>query len=187
LCLILVNRALSYRLFAFFRVFTMLSGLALALISTTGTIPTLGSGALGRDHTFTGRTYIWDDVRSTAWDNPIFGVGYGSYWQDHRVFPVVGKVNEGHNGYLDAFVETGILGTVLILMIIASYLSKTNREKAYDYNWACLRLVFLLLVLVHNFTETSFLRPTTHLWVLFTFMCFVSPRRGKLRVLKRIS
>jgi len=32
---------------------------------------------------------------------------------------------------------------------------------------------FLLLLVVHNFTESSLLRSSAHLWVLFILMCVV--------------
>jgi exopolysaccharide production protein ExoQ len=175
-CLLRTDRSLRYRIFTFLSAFTVVSGLALALISVAGILPGVGADMVGRDRTLTGRTYIWDEVRRAGWESPIFGVGYGGYWEGHRVFPVVGIVNEGHNGYLDVFVETGVVGILLILVLIAAFARDANREKTRHYDWACLRIVLLLLVVAHNFTETSLLRPTTHLWVLFTYVCTALPQ-----------
>jgi O-antigen ligase len=148
---------------------------ALAYISISGQIPTFGVKSMGRDTTFTGRTDIWDGVRSVAWENPIQGVGYGAFWSKHHEFPNVGDVNEGHNGYLDTFVETGLIGLVLLLFVIVSYVRKANREKRDDDDWASFRIVFLLMVVVHNFTETSFLRCSEHFWALFILMYMTFP------------
>lgn len=173
--LLLINRSLGYPLFTCIAAFTVLSALSLTFMSITGVIPSLGNEAIGRDTTFTGRTYIWAGLRSIASDNLILGVGYSGFWAHHHIFPIVGDVNEGHNGYLDVLVETGIFGIVLLLIIIVSYARRANYEKAYDYPWACLKIVILFMLLIHNFTETSLLRSSAHLWVVFIYMYIVSP------------
>ena len=47
------------------------------------------------------------------------------------------------------------------------------RERYYSYDLACFRIVFLLIMVLHNFTETSFLTASGHLWALFVFMYLI--------------
>ncbi|HLZ16353.1 MAG TPA: O-antigen ligase family protein, partial [Cyclobacteriaceae bacterium] len=138
--------------------------------------------SMGRSMTFTGRTYIWDDVRKVAWEHPVLGVGYSGYWTGYRDFPVAGIVNEGHNGYLDTFVETGMIGLVMLFVVLVSYVRRASQERNYDYDWSCFRIVFLLMLVVHNFTETSLLRSSTHLWAQFIFMYIIYPDSSARRL-----
>jgi exopolysaccharide production protein ExoQ len=171
--LLLTNRTRSGRWYSGFAIGTVASAIGLAGMSITGMIPTLGNATLGRDATFTGRSYIWDVVRQVGWQHAIQGVGYSGYWVRHREFPVVGIVNEGHNGYLDVFVETGLTGVGLLLAMTAAFARQLNRDKHADYPWACLGLVYLFMAVIHNFTETSFLRSSAHIWVLLIYMYVV--------------
>jgi O-antigen ligase len=173
--LLLVNRAVANPVFAGLAVFTVMAAIAMAFMSVTGIIPSLGVESMGRDATFTGRVDIWAGVRKAASQSPIIGAGYAGYWSKPHEFPNVGIVNEGHNGYLDVYVETGVVGVGLLLVAIASYARKACQERSYDYDWACFRIVFLLMLELHNFTESSLMRSSAHLWVLFIFMFVVFP------------
>lgn len=177
--LLVLNRQLANRLFSHLTRITLVLAAALAFISISGQIPTFGVKSMGRDMTFTGRTDIWNGVRSAAWENPIQGVGYGAYWSKYHEFPNVGSVNEGHNGYLDTFVETGLIGLALLLFVIVSYVRRVIRGKRDDDDWASFRIVFLLMLVMHNFTETSFLRCSEHFWALFILMYVVFPENTR--------
>ena len=52
------------------------------------------------------------------WESPLGGQCNCAYWCKHHEFPNVGIVNEGHNGYLDTFVETGLVGDAMILLLV---------------------------------------------------------------------
>src|SRR6266481_1431021 len=57
---------------------------------------------LGRDPTLTDRTIIWNTLLSLH-TNSLIGTGYESFWLGprlHRIWEVVGGINEAHNGYL---------------------------------------------------------------------------------------
>jgi exopolysaccharide production protein ExoQ len=177
--LLALKRPIAERVYGGVAIATVSLGLIMAFMSVTGTIPSMGTESLGRDATFTGRVDIWNGVRQVAWQSPIFGVGYAGYWSKHHEFPNVGIVNEGHNGYLDTFVETGAMGLVLLLFTFISYAKRASREKSFDFDWASFRIVFLLMLLLHNFTESSLLRASTHLWVLYIYMYVMFPMRRR--------
>jgi exopolysaccharide production protein ExoQ len=179
--LMLPRRSLAAKTYGMVAVFIIALAVVLACVSITGVIPSLGKGVFGRDSTFTGRTGIWEELRTHAWQNPILGMGYHGFWgQRHPDSPLLSLINEGHNGYLDVFLATGFVGLALLFLVIASYVWKASRECTGHFDWAVFKLVFLLMVIIHNFTESSFLRSSAHLWVLFIFLfAHSSGNRGK--------
>jgi exopolysaccharide production protein ExoQ len=134
---------------------------------------------MGRDETLTGRTdLIWSKLIPIALQNPFFGVGYGAFW----IKPIFEfTINEAHNGYLDVFIELGTAGLLLLLLVIFSYFKKTSLAFDSDRDWANLSLSFLLIVLLHNITETSFLRSTMLIWNIFIFL-MVGSRTGNFKM-----
>jgi len=83
------------------------------------------AGAVGRDPTFTGRTVIWNAVLS-AKTNPLLGTGYETFWLGPRLLHVWAQtgagINEAHNGYLDVYLNLGLVGLLLVVgFLIASY------------------------------------------------------------------
>lgn len=133
--------------------------------------------ALGRDPTLTGRTdLIWSVLVPLAWKNPIIGIGYGSFW----IRPVEGfdfdmPINQAHNGYLDVFIELGIIGLLILGSNFITFINKATREFRVARDWASFRIGFLLVIMVHNMTETTFLRSTLLLWNVFVLLMVVHP------------
>jgi len=126
--------------------------------------------ALNRDSTLTGRTDIWKIL--LHWDlNPIFGTGFESFWTDERATKVakilgVAGINEAHNGYLEIYINLGLLGlAVTFAMVWATYL-KARQALIYDFNFGRFRLTYLVSVLVYNWTEAAF---RTHSVAFFVF------------------
>jgi len=123
----------------------------------------------GRDSTFTGRVPLWQEVIKIGSRQPILGAGYGSFWITN-LRQIWAKFNfhpnNAHNGYIDAFLDLGILGVVaLLLLIIRAY---KNTLKLYQENAKLgnLILTFLVMILAHNFTESSLAKGFNLLWFL---------------------
>lgn len=135
------------------------------------------SSLFGRDETLTGRSdLIWDVLIPIAWKNIVFGVGYGGFWVERPDgFDFKGHINQAHNGYLDVILELGVVGLVLLLVLIVSFFMKARREFEHNHDWASFRIAFLPVLLLHNVTETDFLRSTLPLWNLFVFLMVVYP------------
>jgi O-antigen ligase len=131
---------------------------------------------LGRDPTLTGRKdLIWDVLLPMALQHPAVGQGYGSFW----IRPVPGlilDINEAHNGYLDVFIELGGVGLILLIPVLVAYFRKARNEMERDFNWAAFRISFLVMFLLHNCTETTWLRSREILWNLFVFFFVVFPK-----------
>jgi len=75
-----------------------------------------------------------------------------------------------------------MIGLVMLFIVLVSYVRRANQERNYDYDWSCFRIVFLLMLVVHNFTETSLLRSSTHLWAQFIFMYIIYPDASARRL-----
>jgi exopolysaccharide production protein ExoQ len=127
--------------------------------------------ALGRDATLTGRTEIWDML--LHWDiNPVIGTGFESFWLGERrekiwdIFPVL-QLNSAHNGYLETYINLGVLGLLVTLgMVLATYF-KAARELLRDFHFGRFRLSYLILFLVYNWTEVGFRTHTVQFFVFF--------------------
>jgi O-antigen ligase len=130
---------------------------------------TVSSGfmeALGRDATFTDRDQIWRELVPIAMQNSVLGQGYGGFW----VRPIESGVNEAHNGYLDLMLELGFVGIVLLFAFIIALCKAAYRCLPQDFWWSSLTICLTIMTLVHNSTESSFLKTSNFLWSLLVIL-----------------
>ena len=143
----------------------------------------LGVEASGRDTTLTGRTELWEDILTIASDHPILGVGYGSFWigdlGNNLWERHIWKPGQGHNGYLDVYVELGIIGVFFLLLIIISSFRQIVWTLKSNFEYGRFRLVFLLVILLHNIAESSFLRGASNLWFIFLLVAINIPLKSE--------
>lgn len=141
----------------------------------------------GRDVTLTDRTLLWNDVLQNASAHAVLGVGYGAFWvgeMGHDVYPLPEwtkktpgwRPNEGHNGYIDAYVELGLVGVSLILIIIMTTMRRIINLFTTNFEYAQLFAVLLAVLLLNNITESSLLKGTHSLWFLFLLVVLGVPR-----------
>ena len=125
---------------------------------------------VGRNPTLTGRTDIWDVLLSMD-INPLVGTGYESFWLGPRLQLVwdaarVGTINEAHNGFLEVYLNLGVIGLLLLGgFLIASYRTICRRLGTLS-SFGSLNLGFWVAFLFHNMTEASFRNGL----MLFTFL-----------------
>lgn len=132
------------------------------------------AGAVGRDPTLTGRSNIWSAVLSTHTD-PIIGTGYGSFWLGSRLYYVwqlAGQVNEAHNGYLEVYLNLGLLGIFLVsIFLMASYRTICKRLSP-SFSLASLGLALWIIILFYNMTESAAFNGQL-LWVIFVLVVII--------------
>jgi exopolysaccharide production protein ExoQ len=128
--------------------------------------------ALGRDATLSGRTKIWGEVIWAISKHPWLGYGYESFWRkgtnaDYVWNTLKFKVTHSHNGFLELWLQLGIIGLSLyvIAFLMASYkavvfLHKNNNSEAIY------PLMLLIFIFLANITESSLLGANTYL-ILF--------------------
>jgi O-antigen ligase len=121
--------------------------------------------ALGRNLTFTGRTEIWQRVLGVP-INPLIGTGYYSFWLDPNRVEKVSEgfffhLDEAHNGYIETYLNGGLIGAFLLVVLIAFALRKIKRDFLNEGDrFSIVRLAFLAIAVVYNFTEAAFDRQS---------------------------
>jgi len=119
------------------------------------------AGLFGRDATLTGRTDIWEKVLDQN-TNPILGAGYYSFWLGDRTEQVSRdyyyRLNEAHNGYLETYLDLGLIGVALLIGTLLAAGGKIKEEVMRGDRQAILRLAVLVAGVIYNLTESSFNR-----------------------------
>ena len=122
---------------------------------------------LGRDATLTTRVPMWEGLRKMA-ANPLVGVGYESFWLGDRLDALqdkYGGIRQAHNGYLELYLNLGVVGLGLIVGSILSGLLKVRKHLSMDYPAAILRLCLIVAVALYNYTEATFY-GVSNMWLL---------------------
>ncbi|MBV9508949.1 MAG: O-antigen ligase family protein, partial [Caulobacteraceae bacterium] len=191
-----------------------LVGVAVALLAL-GAIAVLGwlcqCYVNGRDPlwpirglTFTQRTDVWQFVLQQAELRFWRGAGFSSFWDiDPMVQPSLktdywfaqpnSPTNESHNGYLDLWVTTGMIGLVGGLMVLFRWIGRglLLLHRAFSGHGEAARtlrpyLTFLtlfpVLICLHNTMESSYFSTTS----LFGLMAVLTGLEIDLRYPRRV-
>jgi O-antigen ligase len=128
--------------------------------------------------TFTQRKDIWLFVIDQIKLHPWRGLGFGSFWDiDPRLQPSLqtdewfahpdSPTNEAHDGYLDLWVTTGLIGLIGALIVLARWTSRAvarlrqaliseRTEDADRRPYTLYQALFLLMFVGHNLLESSY-------------------------------
>jgi exopolysaccharide production protein ExoQ len=143
--------------------------LCLAIVLAGGLSMLFGGGslvssALGRGEGLSGRTEIWAAVLGAA-GNPLIGTGFESFWISPNVQIVYRSlkgwwdpetINEAHNGYIEVYLNLGLIGVFLIVLIlIRSYRCAGNAFRR-DPEFGSLMLAYLATGTFYSLTEAGF-------------------------------
>jgi len=143
------------------------------------------AGMLGRDPTLTDRTAIWKLVLSMH-TNPLVGTGYESFWLGPRlqqIWKMFGPINEAHNGYLEVYLNLGLIGVFLLCaFLIASY-RKICKQLTSSPVLGSLNLAFWTIMLFYNMTEAGF--RSGLMWITFLLGAISVPLRVSEKELHR--
>jgi O-antigen ligase len=118
------------------------------------------SQAVGKSANMSDRTHIWEVLLSVP-INPVLGTGYQSFWLGPRVQWIWARlagdsVLEAHNGYLQIYLELGLIGLFLLCtFLIATYRKVCKRLKPLT-PFGSLGLGLWSLLLFYNVSEASF-------------------------------
>ena len=134
----------------------------------------------GRDITLTDRTLIWSDVYRAASGNPLMGVGFGGFWIGRLAnipwnADMTWILGQAHSGYVDTYLQLGIIGEFLLLGVLVFSLPKMFASIYEDFDYGCLRITLLLTIAFINITESIYLRGDHHLWLVFQFVLWSLP------------
>jgi O-antigen ligase len=146
----------------------------------------------GRDPTLTGRTGIWDAVLKVH-TNPLFGVGYQTFWIGDRLAAVwntlhTSYLNEAHNGYLETYLNLGYIGVALLVAFMFSSGRTACRQLVASSHFASFAIALWMVTIFYNFTEVAF--GASLLWFVLLLCVLIVPRshevlsKGKESVVK---
>jgi len=124
---------------------------------------------LGKSATLTDRTLLWSELLKVK-INPLFGTGFESFWLGERFKEFAEsrwwQPNEAHNGYLETYLNLGLVGLFLLVGLLVATFWKSRREFLRNFEFGRFRLGFLAAVIVYNWTEASF-KNISPLWCIF--------------------
>jgi len=144
---------------------------------------------LGRDETLTGRTDVWQAAIGLG-TNPIIGDGYSSFWLGERLEKMwqifSWQPTEVHDGYLDIYLDLGVVGLILLGALMVSSFATVSRMLQSDFEQGSLRLAVLTIAIMYNVTESAF-RPGLLMYFVFIMVVVrlpgvVSRKAGGLQV-----
>jgi exopolysaccharide production protein ExoQ len=139
----------------------------LALLEFTLGISEIIIEILDRDPTLTTRVPMWEMLLGLG-TNPFIGVGYESFWAGERMAHIWEEwpgIIQSHNGYVDVYLNIGLVGLLLLIGIIISGLVKATKQLNYEYSYAVLRIAFIVAVVLYNWTEAA-IKPLSNMWLL---------------------
>jgi O-antigen ligase len=140
--------------------------------------------ASGRDATLTGRTGLWETLLQEP-INPLIVVGYASFWLGERLtrfwamYPH-SPVIEAHNGYLEVYLNLGLIGVCLIAGVLWRGLrmmqsrvavSLSMSETHNDRIFGTFGMAYGAAYLFYNVTEATF-QGLNPLFVIFLVLAF---------------
>jgi exopolysaccharide production protein ExoQ len=139
---------------------------------------------IGRDPTLTGRSVIWKAVLSTN-TNPLIGTGYESFWLGPRLnqvweFEGAGGVNEAHNGYLEVYLNLGMIGVALLVVLLFSSYRTIGKRFTSSVALASFSLAMWTVILFYNVTEAAFRGGV--MWLILLLVGIFVPERAEQRL-----
>jgi exopolysaccharide production protein ExoQ len=140
------------------------------------------AAAVGKDPTLTDRTKIWAFVLGMH-TNPLIGTGYETFWMGPRLqwfwkMSGLGGLNEAHNGFLEIYLNLGMIGLVLIGgIVIAGYRTICKRFAPFS-SFASLSLALWTVMLFYCVTEAGF--RSGLMWLAFLLVAISLPVGDRL-------
>ncbi len=157
------------------RILSLFAGVFLAAIvaAVGAAYAPLLLGLLGKDASLTGRLDIWKSVIGAAMKRVLLGYGYHAFWTASGGGLSVGAglhavIPHSHNGFLDVWLETGIVGLGLTLYLV--YMAVRNALKCIccePGSYVGWYAAIVLLTVVCNLDEHTLLAANYVEWLLF--------------------
>jgi hypothetical protein len=144
---------------------------------------------LGRNTDLTGRaSEIWPLLIPMA-PNALLGAGFESFWLGPRMQKVWDAipnlyVSEAHNGYLELYLNVGVIGVSLIILVLAHGYRRSVAAFRVDPGLGGLMLAYVLTVPIYSYTEAGF-RMLFFTWSFLLLAIIGAGRIGKLPGRKR--
>lgn len=166
--------------------------LALVLLLMGGAVLFGGESALSRmvgtvnlDDPTTGRAHFWSMTLEIIRDNPVIGVGLGSYGLAYTQYDSrngLFRLEQAHNDYLQVMSDAGIIGVLLALFFIIALFrmgfARRETDDVFRRGVATGALAGCFAVLVHSFFD--FTLHTTANALLFLMLAAFATINGRV-------
>lgn len=134
---------------------------------------------IGKDATLTGRADMWPYIIEMIEKHPWLGYGYNGFWGDANApaayvwSAAKWMPPNSHNGFLDLWLELGLLGVIVFAIGFGQTLLRTlvwvRTNKSRESLWFLLYLTNLGL---SNLSESSLLNRNDMFWLLYVSASF---------------
>lgn len=142
-------------------------------------------GRMGKDVTLTGRTTVWMAVSKRIAERPLLGYGYSGFWERGSAISEALRAAVGwdtphsHNGFLDMWLDLGLLG---LLTLLSGFAFAAKRA------WVALRAgitlegvwatSFLVVLLLLDMVESP-LYQNMLFWTVFVAVAAMIPVKSQ--------
>ena len=120
--------------------------------------------------TFGGRIGLWADLIGLSGRSEWIGTGYDSYWLGERLEILWNKYwwrpTEAHNGYVETYLELGLIGVFLLAGVILSGWRKVRTRLISEPEIGPLLVGLFCAVLAYNTMESA-IKLSNFLWAVF--------------------
>ena len=128
---------------------------------------------IGRDLTFTGRTYIWEVLIDLIGQRPVLGYGYGAFWGEYSApANMVRTITEwpvptAHNGIIEVALAIGWLGVAIFLFdfVLNFFRAAFTVHKRPTSLFA---LGIFLLFVLFSISESVIMQQNSLAWVSYS-------------------
>lgn len=184
MCLLPLYRALRWN-----NTWVLLFSIAIILIGGSAATLIISNietifNALGRDMSLTGRTDLWAAVLDKISERPWLGYGYSGFWREggesDYIVTVTGfDAPHSHNGFLDLWLDLGLLGLSAFFISYITVCLKAVKWIRHIHTaeglWPLSYLTFLFL---YNLTESSLL-DKSFFWILYVAVIFTMHKKSE--------
>jgi len=120
------------------------------------------SVAMGRGEGLSGRTQIWEKIMEKN-THHLIGAGFRGFWESSEgesVWRELGtnRLLSSHNGYLEIYVQGGLIGLFLLIAFILSTGLNAADKLVKGDPLGKLAVIFWPVLLIYNVTESAFLQ-----------------------------
>ncbi|MFN0171050.1 MAG: O-antigen ligase family protein [Bryobacteraceae bacterium] len=117
--------------------------------------------ALGRNPDLTGRaSEVWPLLIPMA-PNALGGAGFESFWLGPRLQTVWDAmpnlyVNEAHNGYIEVYLNLGLIGLGLLIVLVIHGYGRAVAAFRIDQNVGGMMVAYVVSAMMYSYTEAGF-------------------------------
>ena len=130
---------------------------------------------LGRDATLSGRSRLWDIALAEGARQPLLGAGFRTFWLEGgpggAVMDLVswgdGNIGNGHNAYLDLWLELGLAGVMSYFLLLKEAMSRLVILIGQSDPLGVALAVLLVHISTYAVTERVLLEHSDLSWLLF--------------------